>query len=1008
MAAPYSRPIVCPCLIGRAPHLALLTQILDQAQNGQGQIALVAGEAGIGKTRLVNEVEKSARHRGYSLLRGHCFETDRQLPYGPFIELLRAALAPQSLSTLAQSLIGHEGELIKLLPELARWLPGTTPTPPLDPEDEQRRIFRALAQCLANLTLHRPACLIIEDLHWSDDISLEFLSYLHRTLRAYPLALILTYRSDEMQPGLTRLLAELDRERGAVELRVAPLTVAEVDEMLRATFDLHRPIRPDFLEALSNLTDGNPFFIEEIAGSLAPAQDRGKATVAPDAVPFQLAAIPRTVQEAVQRRSRHLSSAAHQVLNLAAVAGRHFDFTLLQNALHFEEQELLRCIKELIAAQLVVEVSADEFAFRHALTRQAVYDGLLARERRTLHRIVGDTLEQQVPAAGDSLAADLSRHFYEAGVWAKARDYAMRAGERAQALHAAREAIELYTRAINAAERLILPPPPATYHARGRAHDTLGDFDGAVADYTMALRRARATGDRRAEWQALHALGFLWTARDYAQTGDYLRQALALARELNYPDLIATSLNRLGNWHMNIEQLTETLGYHEEALSIFREIGDSRGIAETLDLLAGATLTAGDLPRGSTYSEQAIQLLREVDNQQGLASCLAIRVHCGESYLTNTLRPTMRASEALGEGELALRTAREIGWRSGEAFARLAMGYSLGTSGDYARALQVVQEGLAIANEIEHRQWHTAAHCLLGALYLDLLASAAARQHLERALESAHEIGSLIWVRYATGPLAQVYIMEHDLARAAAVLAAALDPPAPMQTLGQRLCWCARAELALAQGAPELALHIVEQLAATAYQETGEYQIPRLGRLRGEALLTLRRLEEAETTLLAASETARTWGVRPMLWRIQIALGKLCRLNARHKDAEAAFADARAIIAQCAAPLADADLREGFLRRADALLPRHRPLSPRRAIKQASGGLTPRECEVAMLVARGLTNRQIATQLVISEETAAVHIKHILNKLGFASRAQIAAWFVQQPFFVGGPEISPA
>jgi DNA-binding CsgD family transcriptional regulator/tetratricopeptide (TPR) repeat protein len=719
-------------------------------------------------------------------------------------------------------------------------------------------------------------------------------------------------------------------------------------------------------------------------------------------VPFQVAAVPRTVQEAVQRRSRQLSSAAHQVLNLAAVAGRQFDFALLQNALHFEEQELLRCIRELIAAQLVVEVSADEFAFRHALTRQAVYAGLLARERRTLHRIVGDTLEQHATATGDSLAADLSRHFYEAGAWAKARDHAVRAGERAQTLYAARAAIELFTRAIDATGRLALHPPPAMYHARGRAHETLGDFDGALADYELALGRALASADRRAEWQALLALGFLWTARDYVRTGDFLRRALALARELKHPDLLATSLNRLGNWHMNIEQLDEAFGFHEEALSIFRDIGDLHGLAETLDLLASATLTSGDLPRGRAYSEQAIALLREVDNRQGLASCLAIRVHCGETYLTNTLRPTMRVSETLGEGELALKTAREIGWRAGEAFAHAAIGHCLGAHGEYARALQVARESLAIADEIEHRQWRVAAHCLLGALYLDLLAPVAARQHLERALASARAIGSMIWVRYATGHLAPVYIMEREFARAEAVLDAAFDPAAPMQTLGQRLCWCARAELALAKGTPDLALRIVEQLAATSRRETDEYQIPRLGMLRGEALTMLRRMEEAEITLLAARETARAWGVRPLLWRIQIALGKLYRLNARYKAAEGAFADARAIITECAAPLVEENLREDFLRRADSLLPRRRPISPRRANKQASGGLTTREREVAMLVARGLTNRQIATQLVIAEETAAVHIKHILNTLGFASRAQIAAWVVQQPFFEAG------
>src|SRR5262249_38523902 len=152
---------------------------------------------------------------------------------------------------------------------------------------------------------------------------------------------------DEIQPGLAHLLAELDRERAAIEVHIAPLTVNEVDAMLRAMFGLHRPVRPDFLEALFDLTDGNPFFIEEIMRGLVPTANLGDAAVAPDARSFQVATVPRTVQEAVQRRTRQLSSAALQVLNLAAIAGRQFDFTLLQHALHFEEQELLQCVREL-------------------------------------------------------------------------------------------------------------------------------------------------------------------------------------------------------------------------------------------------------------------------------------------------------------------------------------------------------------------------------------------------------------------------------------------------------------------------------------------------------------------------------------------------------------------------------------------------------------------------------------------------------------------------------------
>ena len=211
-------------------------------------------------------------------------------------------------------------------------------------------------------------------------------------------------------------------------------------------------------------------------------------------------------------------------------------------------------MQELTNAQLVEAQSVDEYAFRHALTREAVYSTLLVRDRRRYHQAIAAALEVSQASALDAHVPALAYHYYEAGNWVKALDYAERAGAKAHAMFAPREAIQDYTRAIEAAGHLAQPAPISLHRARGQAYDTSGDFEHARVDYETALAAARANADHHAEWQALFDLGYLWASRDYTRTGDYLEQALALARAMGDPATLAHSLNRVGNWHINLEQ----------------------------------------------------------------------------------------------------------------------------------------------------------------------------------------------------------------------------------------------------------------------------------------------------------------------------------------------------------------------------------------------------------------------------------------------------------------------
>jgi DNA-binding CsgD family transcriptional regulator len=214
--------------------------------------------------------------------------------------------------------------------------------------------------------------------------------------------------------------------------------------------------------------------------------------------------------------------------------------------------------------------------------------------------------------------------------------------------------------------------------------------------------------------------------------------------------------------------------------------------------------------------------------------------------------------------------------------------------------------------------------------------------------------------------------------------------------MAQRFMWCAQVELALAQGNPARALEITDQLIDSAANIAEGRNILRVSKLRGEALLALHSTKDATIALETAREIAAAQGVRPMLWRIDILLGNFYQAQAQHEEAEQAHSAAKTLFEELAATIPDESLRNNFLRQATAMLPRTRPLSPARARKQAFGGLTTREREVAELIAQGKSNREIAGVLVVSERTVETHISSILSKLGFTSRTQIATWAIEK------------
>ncbi|MEP7381393.1 MAG: AAA family ATPase [Gemmatimonadota bacterium] len=1003
--------VVCPVLIGRDAPLSAAFHTLDRARESHGSTLLVSGDAGIGKSRLIRATVARGRELGFVALEGACFEADRAQPYAPLLDLVRGLATTTSPALAAHYFSPAADALVTLFPELRSLFPAAIARDARDPEEDRRLLFHDVSEALLALSAVQPLLMVIEDVHWSDEATLDLLLHLSRRIGSAPIALVLTFRSDEVESRLARLLADLDRARGAAEVLLRPLGESDVAEMLQVIFGSMPTPGPSFVAALYALTEGNPFFVEEMLKALLVSGDLVRSDGAWRASPLEHVHVPRTATEAVARRLAGLSDGARAVASVAAVAGRRFDFAMVQALTGRDEAGLLVLMKELVAAQLVVEESADRFAFRHALTREAMRARLLTRERAALHRAIAALLGQQFDPATHEVEDALAYHAFEAGQWEVARTYARRAAEHALTLSAPREALQQFDRAVVATERLGAQPDADLLIARGRAHEIVGAFPQAHDDFTAALEAARAAGERRGVWGAQLALGMLWAARDYERAGEHRRAALTVARAIGDPALIARSLNRVGNWHVNREEPHAGLPYHDEALAIFEAGGDARGVAETVDLVAMTHHIAGAQATAGMHYERSIKLFRALDDRRGLSNALSVLAVSGPSHHASagTVHESVHLADILDE-ERPIRIAMDIGWRAGEAFARAMLADCLAWRGDYPRALALARESLAIAEELQHLEWQCAARRALGLIALDVFAHAEALRQLEAAHDIARRLASATWTRWTGATLATGLARSGDAAGARAVLdevqrlvpstagvaSLAVSPDATraaLPTLGERALALARGLAALAAGDWEAALAVVGE--GDVEQDTAG-GIPCVLLVRAQALTGLARWADAHATLGAARREAERQGARPLAWRIEAAQGRVHLGLRRRVEARRAFDAARALAQALAEPLNEPALLDRF----EIALAREAPASPSRSkaqtAKAAHGGLTKRERDAAALIADGLSNRAIARSLGIGERTVEGYVAAALAKLGFSSRAQIAVWASEQ------------
>ncbi|MGH2492088.1 MAG: ATP-binding protein [Candidatus Limnocylindria bacterium] len=585
VAAP-SGQFLCPVVVGRVGETSRVLAALIAAKAGNGQTTVLGGEAGVGKSAFVRRVQDHAIADGFRVLMGLTHQSDAGLPYAPFISAVRSGFRGLDRDELGRVLQRSAPDLAQLFPELGRLGRAEAPT-----GIERHRLAVAFQHLFRAFAREAPVLLVLEDLHWADEASLELLQHLAREVRDARVMILATYRSDEMhrRHPLLRALAELQRERVTTEIALKRLTPDETKEVIRATFaqtEADVRITDEFRDAIYARSEGNPFFTEELLKALVESGGVYFDDSGWHRKPIEQLEIPGSIREAVRARIEGLSEEARQTLAAASAIGQRFAFDILRAVRAVDDGVLESHVRQLIEEQLASETAGgrDEYEFRHALTREVVYDDLLVRERKRLHRSVADALV----TAQSTEPALLAHHLLAAGEQQRAVPVLIEAADRAIRAGAPREAAAHYARAIE-----IGLPDAELAPVVERQADAYLSFDTALSIKAAeeALALYAQLGDRRGRSRMLRLEGrghFYEGRHDVAE--NRTREAIDVLEGEECVEM-ARAVAGLAGLIMARTAMAESIPVAERAIEMCERLGDPW-------TLSNALITRGSAVRG--------------------------------------------------------------------------------------------------------------------------------------------------------------------------------------------------------------------------------------------------------------------------------------------------------------------------------------------------------------------------------------------------------------------------
>ncbi|MEU0109829.1 AAA family ATPase [Streptomyces sp. NPDC006251] len=968
-------------VVGRDAELERLSGVLEGARRGEARAVLLAGDAGVGKTRVLDEVGKRAAAAGMTVVAGHCVDLgDVGLPYLPFTEILGVLAADERFSA---ALAAH--------PVVERLLGAGTDA--VRDVDARLRLFEGIAGLLADVAEAAPLLLVLEDLHWADQSSRDLLRFLlGRGVLRHRLAVFASYRADDLhrRHPLRPLLAELVRLPAVERLELRPLADSDVDRLVRALEQ--RPLPDATVRRIVERAEGNAFYAEELLA----------------ATDTEAGGVPSGLADVLLIRFEQLSDTAQQVLRTAAVAGRRVEHDLLREAVGLPEEALESALREAVGRQLLVAGDDDTYSFRHALAREAVYADLLPGERSRLHGAFARLLAGRGRRAES--AAERAHHYRESHDLAEAlaasleaADHAQRVGAPAEEQRHLEAALDLWP-AVGAEARpsgrgadrvtLTLRASAAAAHA--------GELHRAVSLARSALAELGQDADSELAARVRYTLaGNLLSVDSLTAAFAYSSEALAMIPEepASVTWVWAAATHAMAARHIGKNETA--LRVARRALSVAEELGVTDAQADLLISLAVFDGGGRRSPEGRDRLLRARELARSSGNAAvELRALFNLAMGCYENgepaeclpWLTEGLDRARRAGLLSSPYPLEMR------------YLRLLVLYALGRWDECVRAARADAEVLPAAGG------YTAGPALYVALARgDLAAADRARALLEGPFDW---MATLVAGIVLTDAAALRRDPEEAVRRMRSTVAALTDEAGTRPDVTVRLAALALSAVADAavglrltgdeSGArrwADTATELVESARAVAGR--GQNDTPQGP--EGQAWLAR---AEAEWIRAVSGPDAAAWSAAVAAFTYgDVHERARCRL--RYAEAlvaagrrEEAAAEARAV-RETADRLGAVPLRE----QVDALVRRAR-LSDAPPAGDRAGVLTAREQDVLRLLALGRSNRQIGEELFISGKTASVHVSNILAKLGASSRGEAVAVAYREGLIAPEPSAS--
>lgn len=873
------------------------------------RVVMLAGEPGIGKTRLAKEFARRAHEQGATVLAGSCHE-EVLVPYQPFVEALRHYIACCPPAELAVQVTPRRVQLAAIVPELEDPRTPYGPTG-LGAEQERFRLFETVSSLLADAAHLRPLVLFLDDLHWADQSSLLLLRHLARSAKGAPLMVLGTYRPVEVseEHPLAEALAELRRARAVERLSLSGLEETEVAELIAGRTGQQVP--RGFVRRVADRSEGNPFFIEELLHDVGEQADWDAAE----------GGVPDSVRDLLLRRLRELGDDCRQTLSVAAVAGRDFELDVLERVLEYSSDHLIDLVEEAIDADVLVELtqSVGRLSFSHALFRETIYEQLSATRKAAIHGRIAAAIEQAPTDRPDERAGTLAYHYRAAGELSKAFDYHRRAAVAAERVHAQETATENLQGAIVAGEMLGMTVATEQtirdlYRARAWTLHLLGEPDRALADLEHALEGARAAGDRVSEMHVRNDLGIHWHVLDPQASRRFHEEALRIAEQLGDESGQVSALNRLSLVLANELEFAEAVEVGDRALEIARRTGDELAISQAMDGLKFAALQFGDLER----LQELCAELERAQRQRGDLWYLQWTL-CESSYVPLERCDWREAEQRVTE---ALAISERIGGEYGTGVLfRDASSWIARCRGDYARSLALGREAVERADASD-AGWLGWAAAGLASPLLDLRAGEEAVAILQRGLVAAERNRARGQIFRCLGALSSAMRMAgreqeaNALTERAQRIAEQVTTPPGRVDFWDEQAYFAIAETHLAAGEIEQAeeamrgrLQAWERVGARRSIAITARLLSRCAEARGD-------WASAARMLARSAEAAGTEGLLCERWQIQAGLRRVARATGSLSDADEHGRHARELIDVMAESVGNEELGTRFRERA--------------------------------------------------------------------------------------------